>query len=152
MLDKDLAVLFTVKPIRLREQVKRNIKRFPSDFMFQLSEDEVELMVSQNAIPSRQHLGGSLPLVFTEQGVAAISAVLTSERAIEINIQIMRAFVAMRRFIATNAQIFQRIHTVERKQLEADGNFKKIFNAIEAKRSHPSKAFSLAARYSMIPF
>ena len=80
MLDKDLAQLYDVKPIRLREQVKRNIRRFPSDFMFQLTEKEVELMVSQNAIPSKQHLGGSLPFVFTEQGVAAISAALTSER------------------------------------------------------------------------
>jgi hypothetical protein len=79
MLDKDLAVFYGVKPIRLREQVKRNIKRFPVDFMFQLTEEEAELMVSQNAIPSKQSLGGSMPYVFTEQGVAAISAVLTSE-------------------------------------------------------------------------
>ncbi|MGK5091899.1 ORF6N domain-containing protein [Deltaproteobacteria bacterium TL4] len=81
----------------------------PTDFMFQLTEAEVGLMVSQNAIPSRQHLGGSLPYVFTEQGVATISTVLTSERAIEVNIQIMRAFVAMRRFLASNAEIFQRL-------------------------------------------
>jgi hypothetical protein len=141
MLDKDLSLFYGVKPIRLREQVKRNIKRFPPDFMFQLTEKEVELMVSQNAIPSKQHLGGALPLVFTEQGVAAISAVLTSERAIEVNIQIMRAFVAMRRFIATNARIFHRLDTVERRQLEhkleADEKFKKIFNAIEAREIHP---------------
>jgi hypothetical protein len=65
MLDKDLAVFYGVKPIRLREQVKRNLKRFPPDFMFQLTEKEVEFMVSQNAIPSKQHLGGSLPFVFT---------------------------------------------------------------------------------------
>jgi hypothetical protein len=91
MLDRDLAIFYGVKPIRLREQVKRNIKRFPSDFMFQLTEDEVDFMVSQNAIPSRQYLGGSLPFVFTEQSVATISSVLTSERAIEVNIQIMRA-------------------------------------------------------------
>jgi hypothetical protein len=81
ILDKDLAVFYDVKPIRLREQVNRNIKRFPADFMFQLTDEEVERMVSQNAIPSKQHLGGSLPFVFTEQGVAAISAVLTNERA-----------------------------------------------------------------------
>jgi hypothetical protein len=143
MLDKDLALFFNVKPIRLREQVKRNVKRFPPDFMFQLTEKEVELMVSQNAIPSKQHLGGSLPFFFTEQGVAAVSAVLTSERAIEVNIQIMRAFFAMRRFIATNAQIFHRLDTVERKQLEhkldADEKFPKIFNAIEAKEAIPKR-------------
>jgi len=117
MLDKDLAIFYGVKTIRLREQVKRNIKRFPSDFMFQLTEEEVDYMVSQNAIPSKQHLGGSLPLVFSKQGVATISAVLTSERAIEINIQIMRALVAMRRFIASNAKVFQRLDNIEQKQL-----------------------------------
>ena len=68
MLDKDIAALYEVKPIRLREQVHRNIERFPEDFMFQLNEAEVDFMVSQNAIPSRKHLGGSLPYVFTEQG------------------------------------------------------------------------------------
>jgi hypothetical protein len=72
MLDRDLAELYEVKPIRLREQVKRNSSRFPEDFMFQISEDEVDYMVSQNAIPSRKHLGGTLPYVFTEQGVAGI--------------------------------------------------------------------------------
>jgi hypothetical protein len=141
MLDKDLALFYNVKPIRLREQVKRNIKRFPPDFMFHLTEKEVEIMVSQNAIPSKQHLGGSLPMVFTEQGVAAISAVLTSERAIEVNIRIMRAFVSMRRFVAVNAQIFQRLDTVERKQLEhkfeTDEKFNRIFSAIEAKEIKP---------------
>lgn len=109
--------------------------------MFQLTEEEVGLMVSQNAIPSKQHLGGALPLVFTEQGVAAISAVLTSSRAIEVNIQIMRAFVAMRRFIATNVQVFFRLDALERKQLEnkleADQNFKRLFHAIEAKDIKP---------------
>jgi ORF6N domain len=76
MLDKDLAVLYGVKPIRLREQVKRNIRRFPDDFMFQLNEKEIDFMVSQNAIPSRKYLGGSQPYVFTEQGVAMLSDVL----------------------------------------------------------------------------
>ena len=143
MLDKDLAIFYGVKPIRLREQVKRNIKRFPADFMFQLTEEEVDLMVSQNAIPSKQSLGGYLPYVFTEQGVATISAVLTSERAIEVNIQIMRAFVAMRRFIATNAQVFQRLDSVERKQIEykaeADHKFEQIFNAIEERSIKPKQ-------------
>ena len=143
MLDKDLAIFYGVKPIRLREQVKRNIKRFPPDFMFQLTEEEVDLMVSQNAIPSKQHLGGSLPLVFTEQGVATVSAVLTSERAIEINIQIMRAFVAMRRFIASNAEVFQRLDAVEKRQIwhetETDQKFEQIFNAIEKRSIKPKQ-------------
>jgi len=143
MLDKDLAFFYCVKPIRLREQVKRNIKRFPSDFMFQLTEEEVDLMVSQNAIPSKQYLGGSLPFVFTEQGVATISSVLTSGRAIEVNIQIMRAFVAMRRFIASNAKVFQRLDMVERKQreykAETDQKFERIFNAIEERSIKPKQ-------------
>ncbi|MBL7083403.1 MAG: ORF6N domain-containing protein [Candidatus Aminicenantes bacterium] len=143
MLDRDLAVFYGVKPIRLREQVKRNIKRFPSDFMFQLTEEGTDLMVSQNAIPSRQHLGGSLPFVFTEQGVATISSVLTSERAIEVNIKIMRAFVAMRRFIASNAEVFQRLDRVERKQIEhkeeTDQKFEQIFNAIEERSIKPKQ-------------
>lgn len=143
MLDRDLATFYEVKPTRLREQVKRNIKRFPSDFMFQLSEEEADLMVSQNAIPSKKHLGGTLPYVFTEQGVASISSVLTSTRAIEINILIMRAFVAMRRFIATNAQIFHRLEAVEKNQIthqiQTDKKFKKVFDAIEEREIIPAK-------------
>ena len=143
ILDKDLAIFYGVKPIRLREQVKRNIQRFPADFMFQLTKEEVELMVSQNAIPSKQSLGGSMPYVFTEQGVASISSVLTSERAIAVNIQIMRAFVAMLRFIASNAEVFQRLGAVERRQIEhkeeADHKFEQIFNAIEERSIKPKQ-------------
>ncbi len=139
MLDKDLAVFYDVKPIRLREQVKRNINRFPPDFMFQLTEEEAESMVSQNAIPSKQYLGGSLPYVFTEQGVATISAVLTSNRAIEVNIQIMRAFVAMRRFMLSNAQVFQRLDTLELKQIETDHKIDKVLTAIESKDIQPKQ-------------
>ena len=95
MLDRDIALLYEVKPIRLREQVQRNIDRFPEDFMFRLSEAEADFMVSQNAIPSKKHLGGSLPYVFTEQGVASLSGVLRSSRATEIHIKIMRAFEEM---------------------------------------------------------
>lgn len=79
ILDFDLALLYEVTTSRLKEQVKRNPKRFPNDFMFQLSEDEINLMVSQNAIPSKQMLGGAKPFVFTEQGISSLSSVLTSE-------------------------------------------------------------------------
>jgi len=81
-----------VKAIRLREQVKRNKKRFPEDFMFQLDDSEIDFMVSQNAIPSKQHLGGSKPYVFTEQGVSMLSAVLKTEFAIDMSVKIIRAF------------------------------------------------------------
>jgi hypothetical protein len=97
MLDKDLALFYGVKPIRLREQIKRNPNRFPPDFVFQLSEKEIEYLVSQNAIPSKQSLGGHLPLVFTEQGVAAVSGVIRSEKANQVSVVIARAFVAMRK-------------------------------------------------------
>ncbi|MDY0120779.1 MAG: ORF6N domain-containing protein [Sulfurimonas sp.] len=133
MLDRDLAALYGVKPIRLREQVKRNKDRFPVDFMFQLSESEVELMVSQNAIPSKQHLGGSLPLVFTEQGVATLSSVLTSKMAVEVHISIMRAFVDMRKFISNNALIFQRLDSLEQKQFRTDETIDIILSALEEK-------------------
>lgn len=139
MLDKDLAVLYGVKPIRLREQVKRNIKRFPKDFMFQLTVEEIGYLLSQNAIPSKKYLGGARPLVFTEQGVASISSILNSERAIEVNIKIMRAFVSMRKFISNNAQIFQRLDKLEIKQLETEHTFEKVFNAIESKEITPKQ-------------
>lgn len=143
MLDRDLAEYYEVKPIRLREQIKRNIKRFPSDFMFQLTDKEVDFMVSQNAIPSRKHLGGHLPYVFTEQGVANISSVLTSDRAINVNIQIVRAFVAMRKFIGSNARFFQRTNQIELKQLtdksEIDAKFERVFDAIEQKDISPKQ-------------
>ena len=99
MLDKDLAVLYGVKPIRLREQVKRNIRRFPPDFMFQLNTKETDVMVSQNAIPSKKHLGGYLPYAFTEHGILMLSSVLNSERAVEVNIQIMRTFTKLRQLM-----------------------------------------------------
>ncbi len=137
MLDRDLAELYDIKPTRLREQVKRNTKKFPKDFMFELTEDEVDFMVSQNAIPSKQHLGGSLPLVFTEQGVSMLATVLKSDIATEISIKIMRTFVNMRKFIQSNASIFQRLDTIETKQLkhklESDEKFNKLFDAIEEK-------------------
>ena len=137
MLDKDLAAFYRVKPIRLREQVKRNSKRFPSDFMFQLTKEEADHMVSQNAIPSRKHLGGSLPYVFTEQGVGALSAVLTSDRAVDVGIQIMRAFIAMRRFIISNARLFQRLDTLEIKQIETDKKLAQVLDVIESKDVQP---------------
>jgi len=137
LFDRDLALFFDVKPIRLREQVKRNANRFPEDFMFQLTGDEAGEMVSQNAIPSKQQLGGSLPYAFTEEGVAALTAVLRSERAVEVGIQIVRAFVAMRKFILNHARIFERLDHVERRQILADQKFEQIFTALESHDAQP---------------
>ncbi|MFA7081521.1 MAG: ORF6N domain-containing protein [Bacteroidales bacterium] len=131
MLDTDLALFYEVKPIRLREQMKRNPNRFPSDFVFQLTNEEVDYMVSQNAIPSIQSLGGHLPYVFTEQGVAAVSAVLRSDKAAEVSIVIMRAFVTMRKFLLQNASVFQRLDSMEYKQLKTDEKIEELFNALQ---------------------
>ena len=119
MLDRDLAELYGVETRRLNEQVKRNIERFPEDFMFQLTPNEFDNLKSQIAISS---WGGvrKLPYAFTEQGVAMLSGVLKSSTAVEVNIRIMRAFVSMRHFMANNAAIFQRLETIEFNQLESN--------------------------------
>jgi len=101
------------------------------------------LVVSQNVIPSKQYLGGAIPYAFTEQGVANISSVINNSKAIELNIQIMRAFVAMRRFISKNAELFLRLNHVERKQIEhkieIDNKFEQVFKLIEDKDIKPEK-------------
>ncbi|OGL42256.1 MAG: DNA-binding protein [Candidatus Schekmanbacteria bacterium GWA2_38_9] len=134
MLDKDLAVLYCVKAIRLREQVKRNIKRFPEDFMFQLDEKEIDIMVSQNAIPSRKYLGGYQPYVFTEQGVAMLATVLNSERAIKVNIEVMRTFVRLRQMLASNKELAKRLDELESKY---DAQFRVVFDAIRQLMTPP---------------
>ena len=139
MLDKDLAVLYGVKPIRLREQVKRNIKRFPSDFMFQLDEKEIEFMVSQNAIPSRKYLGGHNPYVFTEQGVAMLATVLNSERAIQANIAIMRTFVKLREILSTHKELAGKLKDLEKKIENHDEEIHTIFEAIRQLMTPPEK-------------
>jgi hypothetical protein len=136
MLDRDLAHLYGVKPIRLREQVKRNKRRFPEDFMFQLTKEEADFLVSQNAIPSKQSLGGFLPYVFTEQGVAMLSSVLNSERAISVNIQIMRAFTKLRRLLASNEDLRRKIEAMENKY---DAQFKVVFDVIRSLMAPPTK-------------
>jgi len=128
MLDKDLAQLYQVKPIALRQQVKRNDQRFPDDFMFQLTHEETEAMVSQFVIPSPKFLGGHLPYAFTEQGVAMLSSVLKSKRAIYVNIQIMRTFTRLRKMLLTNQELRKKIEEMERKY---NHQFKVVFEAIK---------------------
>lgn len=142
MLDKELAVLYGVKPIRLREQVKRNIKRFPEDFMFQLNQTEIEALVSQNAIPSRKHLGGYSPYVFTEQGVAMLATVLNSERAIQVNIAIMRAFVRLRQLLATHKELADKLAELEKKVVWHDAEIQAIFEAIKQLAELPAEPSS----------
>ncbi len=130
MLDTQLAEFYGVKPIRLREQVRRNIERFPEDFMFQLTSQEAAALVSQNAIPSRRSLGGSLPLVFTQEGIAMLSSVLRSPRAIRANIEIMRAFVYAKTRERWRSVALSRLEDLERKFLGHDRDIEKLFSAL----------------------
>jgi len=127
MLDSDLAVLYGVKTKRLNEQVMRNRRRFPEDFMFQLTEEEANFLRSHFATSKR---GGRryLPYVFTQEGVAMLSSVLNSERAIMVNIQIMRAFAQFRRLLLTHKDLRRKIEEMEKKY---DAQFKVVFEALK---------------------
>lgn len=139
MIDNDIADLFDVKTKRLNEQVKRNINRFPQEFCFQLTDIEKnELVANCDRFKKLKH-SSSNPYAFTEQGVAMLSAVLRSETAIKMSIQIMKAFVNMRHFLIENAQIFSRIERVEQKQIETDSKLEQIFSAIESKEIKPKQ-------------
>ncbi|QQR96090.1 MAG: ORF6N domain-containing protein [Bacteroidota bacterium] len=127
MLDRDLAELYGVKAIRLREQVKRNLTKFPSHFMFQLTEQEVEIMVSQNAIPSKQHLGGTFPYAFTEHGVLMLANVLKSERAIHVSIKIIELFVKLREMLVTHTELKLEIERIKKKMDNHDKNIEIVF-------------------------
>jgi hypothetical protein len=127
MLDRDLAELYGVKAIRLREQVKRNQQRFPDNFMFQLTENEVDNMVSQNAIPSKQHLGGTLPYAFTEHGVLMLANVVKSEQAITMSIRIIEIFIRLRALLLKHKDILLKLEKMERKVVQHDDDIKLLF-------------------------
>ena len=129
MLDTDLAKLYGVTTKRLNEQVKRNRDRFPSDFMFQLTRQEVTNLRSQFATSS---WGGIryLPLAFTEQGVAMLSGGLHSKRAIQVNIEIMRAFIRLRQVLASHKELAQKLGQLERKVASHDVHIQSLFEAI----------------------
>ena len=134
MLDSDLANLYCVPTGRLNEAVKRNIRRFPEDFMFQVTHEEYENLMSQFAISSSHGGRRTLPMVFTEQGVAMLSGILNSGIAIEVNINIMRAFVQVRRLGMTILDIRRKLDGMERKY---DHQFKIVFDAIRQLMSPP---------------
>ena len=134
MLASDLAALYGVTTFRLNEAVKRNKTRFPDDFVFRLTSIEDESLTSQIAMSKKIGRGGRrvLPFVFTEQGVAMLSSVLNSGRAVQVNIAIMRAFVNLRRLVATNEEISKKLDAIEKKLGIHDDNFKEVFAAIRA--------------------
>ena len=131
MLDFHLAKLYQVETRALKQAVKRNIGRFPSDFMFVLSKEEANLLlsigVSQNVIPPDYNFGAALPMAFTEQGVAMLSSVLRSQTAIKVNISIMRAFVLMRQMAAGYEELLKRIEELE---ASTDAQFNDIYQAL----------------------
>jgi hypothetical protein len=146
MLDKDLAKLYGVPAKRLNEQVKRNIKRFPEDFMFKLTKQESEnLICEKEALSSRSQIATLkqgqnikyLPYVFTEQGVAMLSSVLNSDRAIEVNITIMRAFVKLRQILSTHKELAHKLTELERKIEKHDEDICAIFEAIRRLMAPP---------------
>jgi hypothetical protein len=173
MLDRDLARLYGVEARALNQAVQRNIERFPEDFMFQLSKEEFENLRSQIVTSSEEEIlksqnvisswGGirKWPYVFTENGVAMLSSVLRSQQAISINIQIMRAFNAMRHFIASNAQVFQRLEVMERNQLamnasqaelssrlaENDKKFEEVFRRLDEGAATPKEAIFFEGKF-----
>lgn len=133
MLDRDIALLYGVETRRLNEQVKRNLERFPKDFMFQLNQEEFNNWKSQFATSNSILMGArKRPYAFTENGIAMLSSVLRSPTAIEANIRIMRAFTSMRHFLASNAQIFQRLSNIEYHQVETDKRIDEVFKRIDA--------------------
>lgn len=165
MLDSDLAVLYGVETKRLNEQVERNTDRFPDEFMFRLTLNEYESIRSQNAtikaevslrsqivtleneslrsqiatLNNRGKHRKYLPYVFTEQGVSMLSAVLKSETAVKMSIQIMNAFVNLRRFVTSNAQIFNRLDSLETRQLQTENKLDQILDALESNEIQPKQ-------------
>lgn len=135
ILDRDLAELYGVENRALKQAVKRNPDRFPSDFMFELNETEVEFLVSQFVIPSKRELGGAAPYAFTEQGVAMLSSVLRSSQAVQVNIEIMRTFVELRKMTVDHKALARRLSKLEQKY---DKQFAVVFDAIRGLMERPS--------------
>ncbi|MDR6784592.1 hypothetical protein J2X78_003166 [Pedobacter africanus] len=136
MMDRDLAVLYGVETKVLNQAVKRNIKKFPADFRFELTKIEHDFLRSQFVTLEKKNSKGThskyLGAVFTESGIGMLASVLRSETAVGVCVQIMRAFVEMRKFLRDNAEVFVRLDNVERKLLKADENFERIFNALQS--------------------
>ena len=143
MLDFDLAMLYEVETRVLKQAVKRNFERFPHDFMFQLTPKEADNLVSQSVIPSKKYLGGALPFAFTEQGVAMLSSVLNSQKAIEVNIIIIRTFVLIRQHSLQFKELQAKLFLLEKKY---NKNFKEIYQALNLLLDDKHKQEDFAAR------
>jgi len=128
ILDLHLAELYGVETRILKQAVKRNIGRFPADFMFELTDNEVDEVVSQNVIPHKKFFGGSKPFAFTEMGISMLSSVLKSDKAVEMNILIIRTFVALRKLALNYSDLVKKLETME---LTYNENFREIYAALQ---------------------
>jgi len=131
MIDSDLAELYSVTTKRLNEQVKRNIKRFPEDFMFRLTEEEKEQVVANCDHLKRLKFSPYLPFVFTEHGAVMLASVLSSDRAIQVNVQIVRAFIRMRELLSTHKEIIQKLEQLQKNDIDQDEKITLIFEYIK---------------------
>ena len=154
MVDSDLAALYKVETKVFNQAVKRNLNRFPESFRFQLNEDEFKNLRSQFATSSSNKHGGRryLPYVFTEQGIAMLSAVLKSDIAVEVSVKIMNSFVEMRQFLLSNQELFARLDRVELKQLETDKKLEEVFNYIATNTEVKQKIFFNGQIYDAFSF
>jgi len=142
MLDSDLAKIYQVETKVFNQAVKRNVDRFPDNFRFQLTQDEFNTInLRSQIVTSSLNYGGRryLPYVFTDTGIAMLASVLRSEIAVKISIEIMNAFVEMRKMLIGNASLFHRLNNIELKQLQTDQKFEEIFKALESNKLHPEK-------------
>ena len=155
MVDSDLAKLYQVTTGNLNKAVKRNLSRFPEHFRFQLTEHEYKNLRFQNGSPSsNNNYGGRryMPYVFTEQGIAMLSAVLKSDIAVEVSVKIMNSFVEMKRFLLSNQELFSRLDRIEIKQLETDRKFEEVFNYIAANTEVKQNIFFNGQIYDAFSF
>lgn len=135
ILDIHIAELYQSETRTLKQSIRRNLKRFPDDFMFELNEEELDYLVSQNVIPSKKHLGGAKPFAFTESGVAMLSSVLKSDKAIEMNIAIIRTFIMLRKASGNFQEIAGKLEALDRKY---EGRFEDIYKALNQLIDQPN--------------
>ena len=131
MLDRDLAELFSTETRILKQSVKRNIERFPKDFMFKLTGKEIKEMVSQNVIPSKSYFGGAAPFAFTEHGVTMLANVLKSKKAIQMSIAIVKAFIALKQLAVNYKDLAEQINEIRQTVTNHNDQLNQIYNAIE---------------------
>lgn len=155
MLDSDLAALYQVETKHLNRQRSRNSDRFPEDFCFQLTKEEYDFLRCQNVTSKNGEGSGGrryMPYMFTEQGIAMLSAVLKSDVATKVSVNIMRAFVEMRKFVLSNSEMFARLDRVELKQLETDKKLEEVFNYIASNTEVKQKIFFDGQIYDAFSF